>query len=76
MAGIGGTVGKSMQGDGQSSGQMYRGPFAFMKILFFMWGFMFCFVGKQITIPGMWRIYNLVGIRQLSMSSQYFNNRF
>jgi FHS family L-fucose permease-like MFS transporter len=40
MASISGSVGPEASSPGQTTGQTYRGPFAIMTVLFFMWGFM------------------------------------
>lgn len=49
MAGIGAVAGRPAAGGAQDSGQTYRGPFAIMTVLFFMWGFMT--VWNDILIP-------------------------
>ena len=44
------TTGKSTRNSTQTAGaQTYRGPFAIMTVLFFMWGFMTVF--NDILIP-------------------------
>src|SRR3954469_13335717 len=40
MASISAPSGQQSSSTSQSSGQTYRGPFAIMTVLFFMWGFM------------------------------------
>ena len=49
MASIGGSPEKKPQTSTPQNGQTYRGPFAIMTILFFMWGFMT--VWNDILIP-------------------------
>ncbi len=49
MANISSPAGSSVASPRQSAGQTYRGPFAIMTILFFMWGFMT--VWNDILIP-------------------------
>ena len=49
MAGIGGTSEARPSDSPTGNGQTYRGPFAIMTILFFMWGFMT--VWNDILIP-------------------------
>ena len=49
MANISSPAGPSVSSPQQSAGQTYRGPFAIMTILFFMWGFMT--VWNDILIP-------------------------
>jgi FHS family L-fucose permease-like MFS transporter len=49
MASISGSGGPEASSPGQTTGQTYRGPFAIMTVLFFMWGFMT--VWNDVLIP-------------------------
>lgn len=49
MANISSSSGRSVPASQENTGQTYRGPFAVMTVLFFMWGFMT--VWNDILIP-------------------------
>src|SRR3989339_693314 len=69
MAGIG-AVGQPVQGGGQSSGQTYRGPFAIMTVLFFMWGFMT--VWNDILIPRFKEAFTLNYFKAMLVQFAFF----
>ena len=69
MAGIG-AVGQPVQSDGQSSGQTYRGPFAIMTVLFFMWGFMT--VWNDILIPRFKEAFTLNYFKAMLVQFAFF----
>src|SRR5215475_8495175 len=58
----------------QSNGQSFRGPFAIMTILFFMWGFMTVF--NDILIPRFKAAFELNYFRAMLVQFAFFGAYF
>ena len=69
MANISNPSDRTVSSPGESAGQTYRGPFAIMTILFFMWGFIT--VWNDILIPRFKEAFTL-GYRQAMLVDSAF----
>ncbi|HEY4417333.1 MAG TPA: sugar MFS transporter [Verrucomicrobiae bacterium] len=64
----------STTGSTQNSGQNYRGPFAIMTVLFFMWGFMTVF--NDILIPRFKEAFTLDYLHAMLVQFAFFGAYF
>ncbi len=74
MAGIGTTVEAASKTTGGKNGKMYRGPFAIMTTLFFMWGFMT--VWNDILIPRFKEAFTLNYFQAMLVQFAFFGAYF
>ncbi len=74
MAGIPGTVEKKAVASQESQAQSYRGPFAIMTTLFFMWGFMT--VWNDILIPRFKEAFTLNYFQAMLVQFAFFGAYF
>ena len=65
---------QASQSTGASNGQTYRGPFAIMTILFFMWGFMTVF--NDILIPRFKEAFTLTMHQAMFVQFAFFGAYF
>ena len=74
MAGIAGPTQKTAATSQTANGQTYRGPFAIMTILFFMWGFMTVF--NDILIPRFKEAFTLDYVHAMLVQLAFFTAYF
>ena len=74
MAGNGTTVEATSKAVGKNNGRMYRGPFAIMTTLFFMWGFMT--VWNDILIPRFKEAFTLNYFQAMLVQFAFFGAYF
>src|SRR5437763_17029172 len=70
MASISAPSGQQSSSSSQTSGQTYRGPFAIMTILFFMWGFMT--VWNDVLIPRFKEAFELTYFKAMLVQFAFF----
>ncbi len=69
-----GAAGKTVTGNGGGNGQSFRGPFAIMTSLFFMWGFMTVF--NDILIPRFKAAFTLNYFQAMLVQFAFFGAYF
>ena len=69
-----GTAGKTVTANGGGNGQSFRGPFAIMTSLFFMWGFMTVF--NDILIPRFKAAFTLNYFQAMLVQFAFFGAYF
>lgn len=74
MATIGTTVKPGTSGSESTRGQTYRGPFAIMTILFFLWGFIT--VLNDILIPRLQDAFELTNYKIMFIQTAFFGAYF
>lgn len=74
MAGITGTIDKKAEASQEQPGLSYRGPFAIMTTLFFMWGFMT--VWNDILIPRFKEAFTLNYFEAMLVQFAFFGAYF
>src|SRR5436305_10696873 len=70
MASISAPSGQQSSSTSQGSGQTYRGPFAIMTVLFFMWGFMT--VWNDVLIPRFKEAFTLTYFQAMLVQFAFF----
>ena len=69
-----GTSTTSTSGSSSTNGQTYRGPFAIMTVLFFMWGFIT--VMNDILIPRLQDAFVLTNYQIMFVQGYFFGAYF
>lgn len=74
MANISSSSGRSVPASQENTGQTYRGPFAVMTVLFFMWGFIT--VLNDILIPRLQDAFSLSNYKIMFVQTAFFGAYF